>query len=260
VVTHGDLAHPHALEHGARALGRTRHQEVAITARPAQSLDPTGGDQLALTQDRDSIAQRIDLRQQVAGEQHRGALLVAQLAQQGPELGDALRIEPVGRFVEQQHAPPAEQRLGQAHPLTHPLGEVGGVAPGRVHQPDLFEPQVRLPPSLEPAQPLQARQLHQIASGRPTRLERGRLDQRSDPRQPLGRVAEAVVSVHQDLPGDPRREAQDPTHGRGLARPVVPQEARDCAVGDVQIEPGDGDSPPVAHRQTAHLEPHHPPA
>ena len=64
------------------------------------------------------VGDRLDLAQQVRGEQH-GAAAVGEVAQQPAHPGDALRVEAVGRLVEDQHARVAEQRVRDAEPLAH---------------------------------------------------------------------------------------------------------------------------------------------
>ena len=69
------------------------------------------GDNRAIVDDEDPITERIRLIHVVGGQKHRGPQLIAQLADVGPEVGAALRIEPGRGFVE-------EHQLGlvdQAH-------------------------------------------------------------------------------------------------------------------------------------------------
>src|ERR671910_2297160 len=62
-----------------------------------------------------------DLAEHVAGDQDRAAL-VGQIAQQAAQPRHAGRVEPVGRFVEQQNWWVAEQGPGQAEALAHAEG------------------------------------------------------------------------------------------------------------------------------------------
>ena len=73
-----------------------------------------------------------DLGQHMAGDQD-GAALGRRAAQQVAQPADALRVEAVGRLVEDQHLRVAEQRRGEPEPLAHPSrvaahAAVGGVA------------------------------------------------------------------------------------------------------------------------------------
>ena len=77
--------------------------------------------QPAAVQHADPGAQLLDLGEQVAGQEHRGAGRV-QLEQQVADLADALRVEAVGRLVEHQQPWLSQQRGGQPEPLPHAQG------------------------------------------------------------------------------------------------------------------------------------------
>ena len=87
---------------------------------PDDLLDGALRDLLALGHDDDVAAGLLDLRQQVAGDDHRaaGRGVGAQHLAHGVDLR---RVEPVGRLVEHQQVGQAEHRLGDRHPLPHAL-------------------------------------------------------------------------------------------------------------------------------------------
>ena len=60
------------------------------------------GDDPAVADDDEVVGDRLDLAQQVGGEQDRAAA-VGEVAQQPAHPGDALGVEPVRRLVEDQH-------------------------------------------------------------------------------------------------------------------------------------------------------------
>ena len=64
---------------------------------------------------------------------------VGEVAQVGAQPADAVRVETVGRLVEQQHLRVAEQRAGQSEPLTHAEREPAGPLIGRRVESDLRE-------------------------------------------------------------------------------------------------------------------------
>jgi hypothetical protein len=78
------------------------------------------------------------LAEQVAGDEH-GPALRRQFAEQAAEPADAIRVEPVERLVEDQHARVTEQRPGQAEPLAHAEREPADAAARDVGQPDQAE-------------------------------------------------------------------------------------------------------------------------
>jgi hypothetical protein len=93
-------------------------------------LDPVGlaqqlahlalGDDLSLVEDQHPVADLLDLVEQVAGEENGPAFLVCQMADKDAHLLHAGRVEPVGRFVQDEQLGIAEQGGGQAQPLAHP--------------------------------------------------------------------------------------------------------------------------------------------
>lgn len=74
----------------------------------------------------------------MAGDEH-GAARVRVAAQQLTQPGHALRVETVGRFVEDQHRRFAQQRGRDGETPAHPERVVAGAAVGGVGQPHLFE-------------------------------------------------------------------------------------------------------------------------
>ncbi len=87
------------------------------------------GDDAAVVDDADPVAQRVGLVQVVGGEQHRHALL-AQPADLGPDLGPAARVEPDGGLVQEQHPGPVDHAESEveAAPLAARVGLAGAVA------------------------------------------------------------------------------------------------------------------------------------
>src|SRR6266498_2350516 len=79
----------------------------------AEVVQPAGEAQPALVDDHHLVDGLGDLAEVVAGDQD-GAALVGQVTQQTAQPRHASRVQPVGRFVKQQHWRVAEQRPGQA--------------------------------------------------------------------------------------------------------------------------------------------------
>ncbi len=122
-----------------------------------------GLDQTPAGDDRDPVADQLDLAQQVRVEQD-GDAAAAQLLEQAADDPPADRVEGAGRLVEQQQARAADQRLGDPEPLLHPLRHrldplAGGLAeldqveqlrpllraPGRAGEPLVQRPAARRP-------------------------------------------------------------------------------------------------------------------
>ena len=76
------------------------------------------GDDPAVADDQQLVGDRLDLHQQVRGEQD-GAAAVGEVAQQAAHPAHALGVEAVGGLVEDQHLGVAEQRVREPEPLAH---------------------------------------------------------------------------------------------------------------------------------------------
>ena len=119
----------------ARVVGGA--QRVAAGGRGEQLGERALVDDAAGADDRDAVAQLLDLGHQVAGEQH-GDALVGEPPDQRAHVAHAGRVEAGRRLVEQQQPRVAQQRAGDAEPLAHAVrvaadpvlgavGEVDGV-------------------------------------------------------------------------------------------------------------------------------------
>ena len=101
-------------------------------------LDAAGRQQLAPLDDADRRAEVGELREDVAGDQDRLAH-PPQLVQQRLHLEPGPGVEARGRLVEDQDRRVVDQRLGQAEPLLHPLGEAVDVVVALVGQVEQLE-------------------------------------------------------------------------------------------------------------------------
>ena len=118
-----------------RIVGRA--QGVGAGCGGAQLVETAFVDDAPRADDRDAVAQLLDLVHEVAREQH-GDAAGGQRADQGAHVPHARRVEPGGGLVEQQQPRAADQRPGDAEALAHavrvaadailrPVGEVHGV-------------------------------------------------------------------------------------------------------------------------------------
>jgi hypothetical protein len=122
------------------------------------------------------VAGLLDLGEQVAGDEHGGAL-VGQAAQQVADLDDPGRVQPVGRLVQHQQRRVGQQRGGDAEALLHAqrVGAVGVVGP--VGQPDQLQHLLDLGAGVA----AEHGQDVEVAAGGQGRVERRPLDHRPDP-------------------------------------------------------------------------------
>ena len=222
---------PYRIAHRNRQLVLMEPGEVSQRALDAEK---------AVLDHRDALAQRLNLAQLVAGEEHRHPI-VRQLPDQLADLVNAGRVKPVERFVQDQQAGPAEQCLGERQSLPHPVRIFCDRVVGAVREIDPFEQRGHLGfrgPAARPGQ------LSQVLATGQKRVERGRFEHR--PVVPGGAdvVPPGVGAGDQRTPGvGPDQAQQDPDRG-GLARPVRPEKADRLPGSDTEIEVLDGD--PIA--------------
>ena len=96
------------------------------------------GDDPAAADDHQMVGGVLQLAHQVAGHQHRTAL-VGQRPQEAAHPHDALGVHAVERLVQHQHRRVAEQRGGDAQPLAHAEGVTARLPPGGLLQPGLAD-------------------------------------------------------------------------------------------------------------------------
>ena len=193
------------------------------------------GDQAATVDDHDLVDRLGDLGQEVAGDEHRPAL-VGQAADQAAQPVDALGVEAVGRLVEDQDLGVAEQGGGQPEALAHAEREAADPAAAGGGQPGLLEDLVD-PARVEPGRHGQD---PQVVAGRAARVEPARLQDRPDP---AGRVGQLPVGPAGDggRAGGRGDQAEQHPQGGRLAGAVGAEEAGHRALVDLEVELVDGE-------------------
>ena len=120
----------------ATAAARTSsvvRSAIASGGRGEQLVQRALVDDAPGADDRDAVAELLDLAHQVRGQQHRDAL-IGEPADELPHVAHAARVQARGRLVEQQQPRGADQRGGDAEPLAHAVRVAADavLAPGRV--------------------------------------------------------------------------------------------------------------------------------
>jgi len=155
-------------------------------------------------------------------ERNHSLALGGETAQQLAHPTDPLRVEAVDRLVEHDDPRVAEQRRSDPEPLLHPERERPSPLPRHGAQPDevdqLFDALV--------ADPMCLRERAQVVSGRPSGVNRMRLEHRADLVQRRGDVA-VDAAVDQRGAGVRRVEPEDQPHRRRLAGPIRSKESGD---------------------------------
>jgi len=180
--------------------------------------------------DAQPVAQRFDLGQDVAGEQHRSAL--------GLHLADAVlkhrlhqRVESRRRLVQQQELGVRRQGRHQSHLLPVPF-RIGARLLRRV-QLKTFEELVA-PPQVEVA-PQPAEEIDDLPAGqvRPQADLTGHI---REPAMESHRVAPWVAPQQHDRPGVSPQQPEQHANGRGLARAVGAEKPVDLTGLDREVE------------------------
>ncbi len=201
----------------------------------AQLRDRALGDLAAVGDDDDVVDGLLDLGEQVAGDEDRFAL-TGEVAQEAAQPPDALGVQAVGRFVEQQHVGVAEQGGGQAEALAHPHGIAPGAFAGGGRDADLLEQLVG--PSIRYA--ARGREHPEVVPPGAARVEVGRLEGRADGAQRVGQVAIAPTADGRGAGAGSDQPEQHPQGGR-LAGAVRSEEAGDPAGLHLEVEVVDSD-------------------
>jgi len=95
---------------------------AARAAELAEIVDRPLGDEHPFGDHQRTVTRRFDLGEDVAREEH--GVIAAELAYERPHVSNLIGVEPGGRLVEDQDLRPRHERVGQAHALPVPLGEM----------------------------------------------------------------------------------------------------------------------------------------
>lgn len=219
----GLLAHPGGV---TALLRQDPGQECGVggghtvdTAASGEFLHRRVRDQPAAADHQDTVRGLRHLRQQVGGDQDRTPL-VRELAEQGAQPADALRVESVEGLVQDQGPGVAEQGRRQPESLPHPQGETTGALAPDPGQTDLVQDRVDAGPRDGMCQGHGPQMGPRAAS----RVEEFRIQQR--PRRPeRGGVLGEQAPADQGPAAGGAIQPHQYTHRGGLACPVGSEEA-----------------------------------
>ena len=203
---------------------------------PRQVLGPPGGDHTAAGKDDHAVADELDLAQEVGVEED-ADLAAAQLLQHLADRPAARRVERARRLVEQERLRRADQRLGDAEPLLHPLRHRVDPDAGRVAEPDeLEQPAAFRIPAGGPGQSLveaehlvgrvparEAEELCEVAERRAGRRRSGR--RAADLRPSAGGADQAAGDLDERRLAGAVRARGGPTSSPGCTSRLTPSSA-----------------------------------
>ena len=172
----------------------------------------------------------------MTGDQH-GGPVVGQVADQVPNLAGPLRVEPVGRLVEDEQIPRHQQRAGDRQPLSHAQGVRPVALAGRRQQAHPVEGGVDAPPSgVRIGEAISGIESGQIGAPGEVGVEGRPLHQCADPAQGGGNLRRRFGAEQRDLTGRRCDQPQQHPNGGGLAGAVGTEEAVDRAVRHGQVD------------------------
>ena len=214
-----------------RAVDERREDALKVACPAAEQVgDGPGGDQPAPVDDDAVVGHVLDLAEQVAGQEDRAAV-VGEPPQEGAQRGDPLRVQPVERLVQHQHARVPDQRGRQRQALPHAERVPAHPASRRLGQAELGQ-QLLGPPVRHPRL---ERGDAQVLARAPVGVEALVEDRAHDP----GRVVELAVGVPADgrRPRRGRGQPQQGAHAGRLPGAVGPEEDRHPAGQDAGGQP-----------------------
>ena len=201
-----------------------------------QFLDGPLPDEPARGEDADPVAHRLDLREQVARQEDRQAVVTAERLEQLEDLLDADRVDRGRRLVEDEDVGVLDERIGNPEPLAHAARVRPDLVVAAIHQADLAEDLVDCLLRGLAVQPVEVRGVTQVRATRHVVVEPDGVGQVADPAFDFARVARRVEPDDTGLTlgrfGQPE-EHQD--RGR-LAGAVLPEQPEDFAAAHLEVE------------------------
>ena len=168
--------------------------------------------------------------------------LAHELVEDAPEIAAGDGIDAVGRLVEKQHARRVDERAGEAELLLHAAGEVAGEAlPERGEIAEAEQP-VDLLGAAADGHAVDVGVESDVLHHREVRIKAEALAHVADVLLEALGVAHDIEARHLGgAAAGSEQDAGEHAHGGRLAGAVGADEAEDLAVGDVEVEPCDGD-------------------
>ena len=201
-----------------------------------QLLDGPLPDEPACGEDADPVAHRLDLREQVARQEDRQAVVAAERLEQLEDLLDADRVDRGRRFVEDQDVGVLDERVGDPEPLAHAARVRPDLVAAAIREADLAEDLVdRLLRGLA-VEPVEVRGIAQVGAAGHVVVEADRIGQVTDPAFDLARIARRVEPDDTGLTlGRFGQPEQHEDRGR-LAGAVLPEQPEDLATAHLEVE------------------------
>src|SRR6059058_2169935 len=228
--------------HRSRPLGIAAPQPVAGRRSREQLTERAFVDDRALANDRDAVAELLDLVQQVAREENRDPV-AGEPPDEVAHVAHARRVETGRRLIEQEETRLPEERRGDPETLTHAMRVAADLVLRAVSQ--LHRLEHRLDPGAG-ARLVVIGEQPKVAAAGEVRIEPRPLD---EPGHALERPRTFNHRVAAEQPDAAVRRTDQPEHHpqrRRLSGAVRAEVAEDVAGSDCEVDPGDGDDVSVA--------------
>ena len=151
----------------------------------------------------------------------------------GADLGHASRVQAVGGLVKEQHLRVAQQGVGDAQPLLHTHGVGAELAVGSRRESHLLQQLVYLGPGSPAGDTLE---VAQVVAPAEVWVEAGLLHDGANAPEEVGVDSFCRLTEEANAAGRGPRQAEQHTHGCGLAGAVGPQESEDASAGYAEGE------------------------
>src|SRR5580765_615840 len=238
---------PHPLHVGDAESGENRCGSIELAGleadrghRPGANLGHRSlGDEVPVAHDTQVGADLLHLGQQVAGDEHGGAV-GGERADERPDLAGPLRVQAVRRLVEHEQVARHEQGCSDGEPLPHAEGVGPVLLPRRRKEADPLQGGVdaaagapRVGVAVGRVQPGEVGPSAQVG------MEGRSLDERAHPGQGLPGPSGHRLPEQGSGPGRRLDEAEQHPDRRRLAGPVGPEEPVDRTRRHGQVDPVD---------------------
>src|SRR6185369_1144541 len=208
---------------GVRKVLERERDGVALDEDVAHGAVDLG---LALVKDRDPVADVLDVREEVAGEEH-GLPALLELEDEVLDLPRGDRIEAAGGLVEDDDCGIVDERLAEADAPGHALGVLAQLALAGVGEAEPGDELVGpLPPGLGVEVEEPAEEVERLVGVEPP-IEVGLLGE--EPEARLGADVGGGAAEDRRLARGGEDESEEQLEGRGLPRAVGPDQPEDLA-------------------------------
>jgi len=195
---------------------------------------------VAAVQDSHAVRQPSGLAQEVGAEHHRAPLLGGQPGDEADHLAGGGGVQARGGLVQEEDLGVVQQGAGQGHPLALAGGEAVDPDVGQFGHGELLEDLGRPVLGLVAGHPPDAGGEDEVLPGGQAIVQAGVLGEHTGPSAHGVTVDRGIQAQDRGPPRVGGQHSVEEADGRGLARPVGPEQRQDLARGDIEGQVVDG--------------------